>query len=807
MIAGQDIVDWANTHIETANSAPILIAIVATCNRPRLLLERALSSICQQRRLPELVLVIDDSTDEIKAENQRNLAKFSATAPTIAYSANRRSTGASGAWNTALDYLCATNVPLQNLFVAILDDDDEWHANYLHTCLQHAQQHNGNMICTGFYRIENQPNRHKTCSTQHLPPQTLEESLFLTGNPGIQGSNLVLRLDLLMAAGGFDENLASCTDRDLCIRLCELTTLKYTPVLECLVNHYAEHNRSRLSTPGSKAKLAGLDQFWRKYQSRMTEVEQQQHCHRANTLFNWHPPLGLQSHEQRPDKSVPKTLPTETATLLKLHIGVICGDAKVITPLLRSFKHLFHHQNLEHVTLTLLCNGCEQQELQALIAEHVVGKSPFRVDIIDEAKQAQDVQQGLFGDYLTQRQAGVVTIASARTMLQQYIGLQCAQQNDTLVWLLDDDMQLDSRATSYITWFACYIDYCKTNHLPPVDVFIGAYEGASPNPPLNGLRVQLCDLLHNIRWLQALPAESTLPDRSAENRALRLNFPDYYYDLSRKHTGHLESPFWLESEFPGETVDEALTRLQQTAPLITSGWALTRAICHVPLSSTRHISPDTVPDSVNRGGNTFVLNIKALTDTPNLIPKIHNRELRRSDMIWAMVNKYHHGMTLKAVPFPVMHASRGSAVSLNDSHNWKEKVQDELMGSAVYAGLQTYFAQHPQANMAFDQNAINGIWQYTQQAKISRLQKLKQSVLRINGLAVALENLTETKPVTAVHQLAVSIKSAITPALFNQICHATDALTKDEIARFLTHIPSLCTSASASRVRLAPRSI
>lgn len=109
-------------------------------------------------------------------------------------------------------------------------------------------------------------------------------------------------------------------------------------------------------------------------------------------------------------------------------------------------------------------------------------------------------------------------------------------------------------------------------------MLFGAYEGSSPNPPLNGLRGQLVDIFHNLMWLRQLPAEARLPDRSAENAAVRRSFPDYYYDLSRKHTAHLEMPHWLEPVVDGETVAEAYARLIAGALGILSGIPLTRPI-------------------------------------------------------------------------------------------------------------------------------------------------------------------------------------------------------------------------------------
>lgn len=135
---------------------------------------------------------------------------------------------------------------------------------------------------------------------------------------------------------------------------------------------------------------------------------------------------------------------------------------------------------------------------------------------------------------------------------------------------------------------------------------------------------------------------------------LRARYPDYYYDLSRMHTAHLEMPHWLEPAVPSETVREAYSRLLHGAVGLLSGAPLTRPIISAtpldPLSSAK--------DSVNRGGCTFILNHRALSETPNTILALHGREARRSDMVWAIVNGHYRRMVIKAVGFPVHHVAR-----------------------------------------------------------------------------------------------------------------------------------------------------
>ena len=64
------------------------------------------------------------------------------------------------------------------------------------------------------------------------PPARLDVTDLLVRNPHIQGSNLFVRFRRLLEVGGFDEALASTTDRDICIRLADMGAVEYGVVSE-----------------------------------------------------------------------------------------------------------------------------------------------------------------------------------------------------------------------------------------------------------------------------------------------------------------------------------------------------------------------------------------------------------------------------------------------------------------------------------------------------------------------------------------------------------------------------------------------
>lgn len=1026
---------------------PAFVALVATRDRPQLLEARALASLTAQTRPPDLLVVVDDSTTPAaRARNRALLAKI----PNSVYLENQRTSGISGAYNTAADQVVERDSDPSAVFLAFLDDDDAWPPEYLQRCAELLSASGPlDMLAAGLHRREAE-----TCLQSEAPERLCAEDL-LVGNPGIQSSNLVLRLSVFLAAGGFDERLKSTTDRDLCIRICDLGTVRYAPLSGSWVEHFADRDRPRLSTPGSAAKRDGLSAFFQKYRGRMNAEQRRAFCARASELFDWEPPftedyahresspqraviLGLRSaggqalsgvvtqltqfkderlvgldvvllgiepeiqadldeaadqlreaglgafvlrehlapedaaailaarcahiaearkgaepwicaepaqgalpsgarveellrwlraqpleaarlkdpaeidrwilqertataaHRVRRRFSVDrlKTLgagseavvftdgqrvykcidywktrmprgqleflraqigrwdeafglyPLETVeedgpwalivyryedseaytggreqemirllracrdrgvvcnnihpknlivtksglklidygsdihpwspigfehmarraflacrhadhpdlpslmrralsdpslpqlegfaafsagvdidpapkTPLTLYVGVITADPLTLKPLLEGLRSL--RAGLKRLVVLVLDNGSPPGQL-AKLAEDLRAKG-LELSLVGEAEQRADAEAGRFGAGYAARPSGQVGIAQARTMLQRYLGALLSADPGSFGWLLDDDMRVDARAAAYLAWLPVFA-------ARGVDVLIGAYEGSSPNPPLNGLRVQLVDLLHNLHWLRGLPEGAALPDRALENRTLRAAQPDYYYDLSRKHSAHLEAAYWLEPAFAGETVRQARDRLLSQAGQLLEGVQLTRPLIAAPaldpLSSAR--------DSVNRGGCTFILNPRALTETPNLIPNIDGRPARRSDMIWAILNRYYRGMKIQSVGFAVTHLGRQGGPSPQPD---LEKVQEEIIGSTLYAALTDFLRERPTHKLDFTEAEADEIYQRAERQLRLRRRALFLSLHRIAGLKDALSALPE----------------------------------------------------------------
>ena len=255
---------WA---LQAGCSVMRLAVVIATRNRRALLVERALASVWRQTLRPDLVVVVDDGDDEEWSLEGVRLVR------------NRRQQGVCGAWNSGLDKVvewCGE----ENPWVAFLDDDDAWRPTYLESSVRRGVASEVDMVAADL-AWWSAPGEHLVDTPA---PDVLQTEDFLVGNPGIQGSNLFVRIRSLERVGGFDESLVSCSDRDLVLRLIG-DGVRYARHPEVLVDHFAEATRLRLSTPGSDANRAGLRRFHLLWQHRMSASIELAFLERAQRLF------------------------------------------------------------------------------------------------------------------------------------------------------------------------------------------------------------------------------------------------------------------------------------------------------------------------------------------------------------------------------------------------------------------------------------------------------------------------------------------------------------------------------------------
>ena len=615
---------------------PAIAAVVATHNRPRFLAERSLASIALQTRPPDFLVVVDDSDPQTRRTNHEILAEFRAAGTETFYLENRRTPGAAGSWNSALSHLQDTN---PSTFVAILDDDDSWEQTYLEQCEKAVLERDLDMVAAGIVF-------HKSRTQKSIlldPPARLDVTDLLVRNPHIQGSNLFVRLRRLSEAGGFDEALASTTDRDICIRLADLGAVEYGVVYEHLVNHHADNDRPRLSTPGGDAKRAGLGYFYRKYRGRMSGEQQTAFIGRSRDLFDCDPTL-------EPRVTFPPAALVPDYANVDGHLHLVVGavtspEVDRVANLMDSLAHKIHSRNDVTLKVVLLENGWHEPASRDSLRESVsqASRQGLDVDVKTLEQQVEDMNAGVFSadkEQLSRRKS----IALSRTMLQHYLFLEAKPRLGSVVWILDDDLVLEGLGYGPNGFVqnqgVDYVSAIQQLKETGAGVVLCEVTGDPPLPALSCIRTQLVDLYHNLHRLASMEPDAPFPGLQDENRLARVNRRDYYYDLSTAGTDHLELPFRYEPSDNRLCVGQVFEEMVPLLPGMLSGKQVFRPL-------TRVESGDSVSaafPSINRGPATLVFDLQALREFPNAVPAIDGADTRRSDMVWSLLNRFVGGL-------------------------------------------------------------------------------------------------------------------------------------------------------------------
>jgi glycosyltransferase involved in cell wall biosynthesis len=245
-------------------------AIVPTYLRP-VLLARALRSIAAQQVIPAEVIVVDDAHGSQATAIGRAVENSGLNSVLVV--TNSRAKGVSGARNTGVEL--ATEELL-----AFLDDDDEWLPAYLFEVLARFEEQGLDLVCTDLqYRFDDGSER-----PGNRAPDRLVAEFFLARNPGLIGSNFIIRRSLYREIGGCDESLLTFEDMDLGFRLSRRGEVRYEPLRQRLVRHY-QHSGPRLCTPKAEAMRTGVRRFYELYAPRMTEA--QRGAFRASVRYFW----------------------------------------------------------------------------------------------------------------------------------------------------------------------------------------------------------------------------------------------------------------------------------------------------------------------------------------------------------------------------------------------------------------------------------------------------------------------------------------------------------------------------------------
>ncbi len=714
-----------------------VVALLATRGRFDLLALRALPSILAQSRLPDRILVVVDQSpsvppDDALTEQARQLRALCRGKVRLTVMRNRRTPArASGAWNTGLDQLHRDHRQPDLVFVAVLDDDDAWEPNHLANCLDGAIAGDLNMVASGLIRHSLTDDAgHPHAIPSHLDP----EELFVRGQH-IQGSNLFVRLDLLLLAGGFDERLPSCTDRDLCLRLARLPELRFGSVQTHTVHHYADARADRLTTPGSATKLEGLTRFLRKHSDAFPEDVVAAAEERARTLFGWQP-----TTPPHPVATVvPPAAPTEP-------LGFVVGfvtDSQVpghVNGLLDDLLRLQAQPGCSSLLVVVVENGPLPEPTARSLPNLLDGYKAkgLAIEWVSIERQRADWEQGLLVDSPDPTR-NRLPIAVTRTILNTYVGRAALQRPGSIAWILDDDKRLsilvdrgDGTAEERLTPDIAALQTIRSSG---VDVVIGPDTDAAPLPFVATLRTQLVDLDAALATLANIDPNAPWPDRRSESAAERSAMADTYYDLSRR-TEHLETPFLPAPFVSGCSARDQLVALAGRVGRLLAGEAVTRPLfiraSDLPASAAR--------DSVQRGGSTLFFDPAHLLLYPQTLARLGEHYLRRSDMLVSQLQRDQAGLRFVMHPCVGVRHDRSQTVRASLA---SETLRQDLRGYALYR-TENELMQRRSPNqravplLAWSEEELREAVRLVRKYLGERLAALTLSAWRIYGLAGAI---------------------------------------------------------------------
>ena len=251
-----------------------VVALIATRPRLNALLAVSLPSIAAQHRPPDSLIIVSDKVP-LTQEEQAQLKDVVPRLDVI-FLANVRRSGVANTWNTGLAYI---QERWPDAYVAILDDDDSWDADHLESCYDSAQINDWPDVVLSGLRMK------QSGTVTERPIETpLGCDLFLVGNPGWQGSNTFALSSCLADVGNFTEDLASCNDRDLAIRILTREQTRLTVTGRSTATWNLGSCPDALSLPGPH-KLSGLRHFYALHAHRMTDEARKQFFERTQSLF------------------------------------------------------------------------------------------------------------------------------------------------------------------------------------------------------------------------------------------------------------------------------------------------------------------------------------------------------------------------------------------------------------------------------------------------------------------------------------------------------------------------------------------
>lgn len=232
-----------------------LTVVVPTHDRDELL-RQALASVLAQTEPVSRVVVCDDRGSPLTRQVVEEVAAGT-DVPVDYQDVRHLDAGTAGASRNAGAASVAT--PL----VAFLDDDDTWAPTFVARTRQALVAEGSDLVVT--WMAPTDPRYRMTAMRPGLRARDV-----VSRNPGLTGSNFVVRTEAFRRLGGFDETLPVSNDKDFLLRALQ-AGLRYSVVAERLVT-YRVHGSGQL-TDRTPRRAAGLRRYAAKHEALLTPTD------------------------------------------------------------------------------------------------------------------------------------------------------------------------------------------------------------------------------------------------------------------------------------------------------------------------------------------------------------------------------------------------------------------------------------------------------------------------------------------------------------------------------------------------------
>lgn len=233
-------------------AGPAVSVIIPTYNRAHLL-GRAIHSVLAQSLADFELIVVDDAS-----EDRTNAVVEGYRDHRIRYLRHTENRGASAARNTGIN-------AAQGEYICLLDSDDEWLETKLEEqmAMFEAVPTRVGVIYAGFSLIWSETgevvSRRLPSARGNVFPRLLEGNILGSPTP-------MIRRRAFNEVGGFDEQLPSCQDWDMWIRLSKLYQFDYVPQILASVHVH----EGQISTD-LRSKIQGRQKLLAKYRDSLSK--------------------------------------------------------------------------------------------------------------------------------------------------------------------------------------------------------------------------------------------------------------------------------------------------------------------------------------------------------------------------------------------------------------------------------------------------------------------------------------------------------------------------------------------------------